>query len=257
MRHLLFLLFPALLCPSLAAQSKTKALKPGTKKSAPAPSVIWPSVLLGSTAYSDQVDSDLEITLKDDVLLDEVNEVDPRPTRVAWSLRAESEPAAKALFIFLYANPVLENLGLVRISDSDYQQYRRSYRNFPDLAFQSRQATIYRPKDAERFRALLNKVKLLGNRQLGSFNASIGQLFVLVEPRDFSFSKDEAHFSVRLSTLLYGGFGHQGQPPQAGPLDDSSRSSQTLIREVREGFLGTAKGGLATKPSPKEVSEKP
>lgn len=197
-------------------------------------------VYLESTAYEGEVRTDLDVFSEDDIILDADVLVDPRPTRVAWRVSAESEPEAKAIFKVLELDPILSNFGMVQISNADWAQYRKSYRNFPDLASLSKQALIYRPKDDARFNQLLEKVRFIGDRQRGRLLGMVSQLFVAVEPRAFVFVQGVAKFSVRFSTVLYAGYGRPGERPEAGPVDEFSRSTKPLIREVREKFLERA-----------------
>lgn len=216
-----------------------------------------PSWLLASNAFEGELKSDQEVFIEDDILMDEAVQVDPRPTRVEWRVKGESEPEAKMMFVLLDADRILNPMGLVRITDADLKQYHRSYRNFPDLAFLSQRGLIYRPKDEARFRQLLDQVALIGDRHLGRMSALINQLFVVLEPREFSFNHGKTQFSIRISTVLYGGYWHPGEPPHAGPLDESSRSTQPLIREVRGKFLAESRLLMKPKSSPTTADPRP
>jgi len=245
------LLIPILLCLPLAGQSKGR---PTPKKPTSAPA-LWQGALLGSKAFEGELKSDQEVFIEDDILMDEAVQVDPRPTRVAWRVKGETEPEAKMMFVLLDADRILNPMGLVRITNADLKQYQHSYRNFPDLAFLSQRGLIYRPKDEARFRQILDQVTLIGDRHQGRMSALINQLFVVLEPREFSFNQGKALFSIRISTVLYGGYWHQGEPPQAGPLDESSRSTQPLIREVRGKFLEDARLLMKLKSSPTTAAD--
>lgn len=228
-----FLLLPALLCLPLAGQSKGRTAPKTASKKPPASPILWSGVMLESAGFEGELKSDLETLIQDDVIVDEEMRVDPRPTRVAWRLKAESEREAKTMFLLLSADAVMSKQGLVRVTTADYKEYQKRYRNFPDLPFLSQRALIYRPKDAETFKQALEKVKLIGSRERGRMVAMISQLFVVVEPRDFVFGQGQASFSVRLSTLLYGAFSYQGERAEAGPVEESSQVTALLIGEMK------------------------
>jgi hypothetical protein len=251
------LLLPVLLCLPLAGQSKGKAAaKPAPKKPAAA-SVLWKGVFLESTAYEGEVKTDLEVFSEDDIILDADIRVDPRPTRVAWRTRGESEREAKIMFMLLDADRILEPMGLVRITNEDLAQYRRAYHNFPDLGFISQSGLIYRPKNEERFKQLLEKVRLIGDRQRGRMLAHVGQLFVVLEPRDFVFVQKDAKFSVRISTVLYAGHAYQGERPEGGPLQEFVKSTLPLISEVRGKFLTESRLLMKPKAAPTSPDQRP
>lgn len=97
--------------------------------------------------------------------------------------------------------------------------------------------------------------KLIGDRQRGRMLAHVGQLFVVLEPRDFVFVQKDAKFSLRISTVLYGGHAYQGERPEGGPLQEFVRSTQPLIREVRGKFLEESR--LLMKPKAAQTSPDP
>lgn len=251
------LLLPILLCLPLAGQSKGKAAPKSATKNPAAASVLWKGVFLESTAFEGEVKTDLDVFSEDDIILDEDIQVDPRPTRVAWRVRGESEREAKAMFMLLDADRILNPMGLIRITTADLKQYHRKYQNFPDLAFLSQSGLIYRPMDEERFKQLMEKVKLIGDRQRGRMLAHVGQLFVVLEPRDFVFVKGQAKFSLRISTVLYAGHAYQGERPQGGPVDEFTKSTQPLIREVRGKFLEESRLRMKPKAVPTSFDPRP
>ncbi len=189
-------------------------------------SILWKPVHLQSQRFDDEVSPFGRIEMECDSFPQNEG-----ATRVRWQFQAQSEPEARKGFALLHADMLLKHEGWLRLITSDYQQYLKAYKAFPDLGVASREAFIYRPKDEVTFKKMLGGIEMLGSRSVGRRSALVPQLFLLMTLDKFSFEKGAATFMVKFRPLIYGSSLDQsvGGGVDIGEVGVFSYSSASLL----------------------------